>query len=80
MKRLPTLLVLVVFSTAVWGAVEPGKTYRIMPEENKSKSLFVNNSSLSDHAAVVLWTETDVPAQQWTVVEGTGGELAFKNV
>ena len=80
MKRLPTLLVLVVFSIAVSGAVEPGKTYRIMPEENQSKSLFVNNSSLGDHAAVVLWTETDVPAQQWTVVEGTGGELAFKNV
>ena len=62
------------------GSVIPGKTYRIMPEENTTKSLFVNNSSRENNAPVVLWTETDVPAQQWTVVEVADEGVVFQNV
>ena len=67
-------------SVVVNGAIISGKTYSIMPEENTSKSLFVNNSSKDEHAPVVLWTETKVPAQQWTVEESGNGEWAFQNV
>ena len=47
--------------------VEVGKAYRIVPESSAQKSLFVSNASLDAGAAVVIWTETDVPAQQWFV-------------
>lgn len=46
-------------------APEQGKTYRIALASDPSKSLFVSNASLANGAPVVLWTETDVPAQQW---------------
>ena len=43
-------------------AVEIGKTYRIVPDGNDTKSLFVENASLAEKAPVVVWTETNVPA------------------
>lgn len=60
--------------------IESGKTYRIALAEDTSKSLFVRNASKTNTAEVVLWTETDVPAQQWTVEMGSDGKCAFKNV
>ena len=80
MRKLLLLSLFAVCSMMASSAVLPGKTYRIMPEENTAKSLFVNNSSKDENAPIVLWTETRVPAQQWTAIEGEGGELAFRNV
>ncbi len=65
---------------AAGATVVPGKTYRIMPEENTAKSLFVNHSSMEENAPVVVWTETNVPAQQWTAQDDGNGLMAFKNV
>ena len=61
------LIVISAFGAAipVMGALKSGKTYVISPAGDKSKALFVMNSSMEDYAPVVLWTNTDVPAQQW---------------
>ncbi|MBQ2168783.1 MAG: RICIN domain-containing protein, partial [Prevotella sp.] len=61
-------------------AVEIGKTYRIVPDGNDKKSLFVDNSSLAEKAPIVVWSETNVPAQQWEVVDAGGGNIALRNV
>ena len=59
--------------------VEAGKSYTIALANNAKKSLFVRNSANADGAPVVLWTETNVPAQQWTVEVNDEGQFAFKN-
>ncbi len=55
-------------SGVLTAAAAPNGTFRLVPETNGNKSLFVENASLDAKAAIVIWTETDVPAQQWTVV------------
>ncbi len=60
--------------------IEAGKTYRIALATDPKKSLFVSNSVPDNFAPIVLWTETDVPAQQWTAEVGDDGRYAFKNV
>lgn len=66
MRHLLTML-MAVYATAASAALEVGKTYRIALAADNSKSLMVENAALDNQAPVVLWTETDVPAQQWTV-------------
>ena len=80
MKRLLLLFVLVFAVWMVRAEVVPGLTYRIVPDSNPSKSLFVSNASFREHTPVVVWTETNVPAQQWTVVDLGRGGMAFRNV
>ena len=74
-----TFLMLAVAVNAA-AAVENGKTYRIMPDGNDKSSLFVKNASKADKTPVVVWTETNVPAQQWTIVSLEGETVALKNV
>lgn len=57
-----------------------GKAYRIVSAADDKRALFVENSSTSDNAAVVLWTNTDVPAQQWKAVDNGDGTISFENV
>ena len=78
-KLIVSLLVLAVPSL-VQATVEAGKTYRIVPDTDGTKSLFVQNASLDDKAAVVVWTETDVPAQQWQAEDAGNGCFALRNV
>jgi len=75
-----TLPFMTLFLSVAQAAVEPGKYYRIVPSANASKSLFVGNASLAEKAAVVVWTETGVPAQQWQAMDAGNGQLGFKNV
>ena len=65
---------------AASAGVEIGKTYRIVPDANAEKSLFVKDASLDEKAAVVVWTETNVPAQQWTAEDAGDGNVAWRNV
>ncbi len=74
-----TFLMLAVAVNAA-AAVENGKTYRIVPDGNDKSSLFVKNASKADKTPVVVWTETNVPAQQWTIVSLDGETVALKNV
>lgn len=61
-------------------AVEVGKTYRISPKSYPSKSLFIKNSLRDASVDVMLWEETDVPSQQWTLLEGDDGTYVLQNV
>ena len=78
-KLLSTLLMLAMV-LHVGAAIENGKTYRIVPDGNSKASLFVKNASRADKAPVVVWTETDVPSQQWTAIMLDNGMAALKNV
>ena len=80
-KKASVLCCLLLLGVLQSGAeVESGKAYRIVPESSAGKSLFVNNASLDAGAAVVIWTETDVPAQQWYVEALPEGGYALRNV
>lgn len=60
--------------------IEAGKSYSIALPSNTNKSLFVRNAATGNLVPVVLWTETNVSAQQWTVESNDQGQVAFKNV
>ena len=80
MKRFLFFFMAAMSAGNIQAAVEPGKTYRIVPDVNDNKSLFVKNASQADKTAVVIWTNTDVPAQQWTVLDAGNGEVLLRNV
>ena len=80
MKNLITAILILSSAISAEAAVESGKTYRIVPDGNKGASLFVNNASKADKTPVVVWTETNVPAQQWTVITLDDGTVALRNV
>lgn len=80
MRTLFTAILLIATVLGASAAVENGKTYRIVPDGNSRASLFVRNASKADQTPVVVWTETDVPAQQWTAVDLGDGTMAFRNV
>ena len=61
-------------------ALEQGQTYRIVSKKFPGKSLFVNNSQRDAGADIVLWTETDVPSQQWKVLYSSATLYALQNV
>ena len=60
--------------------IEPGKTYRIAMGADEQHTLMVADASLAEKAPVVVWTDTDVPAQQWEVEDAGDGNYFFKNV
>ena len=74
MRNVHCLLIFLI-SLASFAQVEVGKTYRIVPVEAPTSSLFIKDASPSAGTAVVVWPETDVPAQQWTV--GRAGSLYY---
>ena len=59
------LFILAFMMTAIsaW-AFEAGQTVRLV---NRGKSVLVKNSSLDENTNVVLWTETNVNSQRWTL-------------
>lgn len=57
-------------------AFETGQTVRLV---NNGMSLFVENSSLDENKNVVLWTETNVNAQRWTLNAKTNGTFLLSN-
>lgn len=80
MKRFLIILLSSISTINMHADITAGKTYRIVLEQNAGKTLFVKNASLDEKAPVVLWTDTDVPAQQWTVLDAGNGEVCFRNV
>ncbi|MGN0068364.1 MAG: glycoside hydrolase family 76 protein [Prevotella sp.] len=60
--------------------VTAGKAYKIAPATDTSKSIFIENASPGSATTVVIWTDTDVPAQQWEAVENDDGTFSFRNV
>ena len=80
MRNYLAALLMMATTIGAEAAVENGKTYRIVPDANHQTSLFVKNASKADMTPVVVWTETNVPAQQWTLVGLDEGAVALKNV
>ena len=76
-KKFISLSVLLLSLVAVQAAPTVGKTYRIVISK---KSMFVKDASLNPNDDVVLWTETDVPAQRWMLEKTTDGKYAFRNL
>ncbi len=75
-----SLVLLVTSVVETMGGVKLGKTYYVCPVTRMDKGLFINNSSLEDNANVLLWTNTNVPAQQWMVVGNRDGSVSLQNV
>ena len=80
MRIVISTLLMITMSAGVEAAIEKGKTYRILPDGNNHSSLFVKNASKANNTPVVIWTETNVPAQQWTVIGLEEGGVALQNV
>lgn len=57
-------------------AFEDGQTIRLV---NRGKSVIVKNSSLDANAEAVLWTETNVNSQRWTISEKSNGTFLLQN-
>ena len=57
-------------------ALESGQTIRLV---HNGLSIFVENSSLDENAKALLWTETNVNAQRWTLEERTNGTFLLSN-
>ena len=57
-------------------ALEDGQTIRLI---NSNKSVFVVNSSLDEGRPAVLWTETNVNAQRWTLEAKSNGTFLLSN-
>ncbi|MBR4131218.1 MAG: carbohydrate-binding protein [Bacteroidaceae bacterium] len=62
-------------SLCAW-AFETGQTIRLV---HNGKSVFVENSSLDENKNAVLWTETNVNAQRWTLEGRTNGTFLLSN-
>ena len=57
-------------------AFETGQTIRLI---NSGKSVLVHNSSLDENKGAVLWTETNVNSQRWTLTARTNGTFLVQN-
>ena len=76
-----SLLFLLSFVLLPAHAIEVGQTYRITSKKFPTKSLFVQDSKREAGTDIVLWTETDVPSQQWKVTSGGSNTTqALQNV
>lgn len=79
LKRLTLAgVALIAWCGTTYAQLDLTKTYRIESVAAPGKSLMTQNSSLDIHsndkeAHIVLWTETDVASQQWTVGNMTSG-------
>ena len=62
--------------TFIAQAFETGQTIRLI---NSGKFVFVENSSLDENKNAVLWTETNVNAQRWTLTAKTNGTFLLSN-
>lgn len=57
-------------------ALETGETIRLM---QGTKSVLVINSTLDENKPAVLWTETNVNSQRWTLTAKTNGTFLIQN-
>lgn len=57
-----------------------GGAYRLVNVNSSGKSVFVKDASFDNNKELVVWTETDVPAQQWQLVQLADKVYALQNV
>ena len=77
MKRFRLLFTFVFLTLSYYvQALETGQTIRLV---HNGLSVFVQNSSLDQNANALLWTETNVNAQRWTLTAKTNGTFFLQN-
>ncbi len=77
MKNFRTILAFTLIATSVCAqAIESGQTVRLV---KNGRSVFVENSSLDENKNAVLWTETNVNAQRWTLNAKTNDTYLLSN-
>lgn len=77
MKPIRFLIALVLMAISFNAkAFEAGQTIRII---NSNKSILVENSSLDENKPAVLWKETNVNSQRWTIEVKTNGTFLLSN-
>lgn len=79
MKRLLIALMMVVPFAIANAAPAVGHTYRITSKKFPTKSLFIKNAAKAVSTDVVLWTETNVSAQQWRLNASSDTTVAFSS-
>lgn len=79
MKHLFATLLTCLSILTAHGAITLEHTYRISSKKFPQKSLFVKDASTANNAEVVLWTETWVPAQLWTLREASETAVILEN-
>ena len=78
MKKILLVLVTILSGQVFAAGITSGQTYKIVSAGNKT--LTVKNSSLNSGANVVIWTETDVNAQRWTLTVDENNKYQLSNV
>lgn len=73
--RIPFAFLLLAISLCTQ-ALESGQTIRLV---NGGKSVLVVNSSLDENKPAVIWTETNVNSQRWTLTVKTNGTFLLSN-
>ena len=77
MKRFRLLFTFVFLTLSYYvQALETGQTIRLV---HNGLSVFVQNSSLDQNANALLWTETNVNAQRWTLEAKSNGTFLLQN-
>ena len=77
MKLFKHLFTFALIATSICAqAIESGQTVRLV---NNGLSVFVKNSLLDENKPAVLWTETNVNAQRWTVSSKSNGTFYLQN-
>ena len=66
-------------SLSLHAQLQPGQMVKLTIGES-GMALSVENSSLSESAKTMLWTDTDTPSQCWEVCEYSNGAVLLKNV
>ena len=66
-------------SLSLHAQLQPGQMVKLTIGES-GMALSVENSSLSESAKTMLWTDTDTPSQCWEVCEYSNGTVLLKNV
>lgn len=66
-------------SLSLHAQLQPGQMVKLTIGES-GMALSVENSSLSENAKTMLWTDTDTPSQCWEVCEYSNGTVLLKNV
>ena len=80
MKKTIAILTCCLFCLVAQASLEVGKTYSVKSQKFPAKSLFCKNSSYEIGAEIVLWTETDVPSSQWSLVYTGDSAFALQSV
>ncbi len=83
MKKLLLLSAMLILVGSAHADLAPGTTYRIVTSQAYSRtkmfSLFVNNALTTTGSNIVMWTETSVAAQRWTLETTAAGKQALRN-